>query len=177
MSRVGKAPVEIVSGVTVDISGQKVNVNGSKGKLSVELPGSVKIEKKDNELIFTPANDSTEARAKWGMSRALVSSMVKGVSEGFKENLEITGVGFKAAVQGKILKLNLGFSHDVNFPIPEGIQIKCAKPTEIEITGADKQLVGQVASKLRSMKKPEPYKGKGIKYAGEKIRRKEGKKK
>jgi large subunit ribosomal protein L6 len=177
MSRIGKLPIEVKSGVKVDIKGHDVTVTGAKGTLKAAFPKEITVSLEQNKVICKPANDSQRARAMWGLSRTMINNMVDGVSIGFTENLEIEGVGFRAAAQGKILKLNLGFSHDVNYKVPEGITIKTEKPTMINITGANKQLVGQVAAEIRRMKKPEPYKGKGIKYSGEKIRRKEGKKK
>lgn len=177
MSRIGKVPVTIEKGVELSISGRKVNAKGGKGSLSMELPPEVAAQIKDGKVFVTPANDTQRARAMWGLARSLVKNLVKGVSEGFSEQLEVNGVGFRAAVQGKVLKLNLGFSHDVDYPIPQGITIQCPKPTEIIISGMDKQLVGQVAAEIRKFRKPEPYKGKGVKYVSERIRRKEGKKK
>lgn len=177
MSRIGAIPVAIADGVDVKIDGRTVEVKGSKGTLSITLPSGVSAEVKDKEVVVTPANDSNEAKAMWGLGRSLINNMVEGVSNGFTKKLEVNGVGYRAQVQGKKLVLALGFSHDVNYDIPEGIEIKCPKPTEIEISGADKQLVGQVAAEIRRYRKPEPYKGKGVKYEGEYIRRKEGKKK
>lgn len=183
MSRVGQKPVKIASGVDVKIDGQVVTVKGSKAQLTQSLPVEVSVKVNDGQVVVTPANDTPRARAMWGLSRALIANMVKGVTDGFTVKLEITGVGYRAAVQGKVLQLNLGYSHPVNFDIPAGIEIKTPKPTEIEITGADKQLVGQVAANIREWRKPEPYKGKGIRKAdvygnpGETILRKEGKKK
>ena len=177
MSRVGKLPVELKDGVNAAVSGKKLDISGKKGKLQFTVPEEVVVKLDGKSLVFTPANESKRARAMWGMVRNIVKNMVQGVVEGYHIKLEIEGVGFRAAAQGKVLKLNLGFSHDVNFPVPEGIEIKTPKPTEIDITGVDKQLVGQVAANIRRMKKPEPYKGKGIRYQGEYIRRKEGKKK
>ncbi|MCP5361913.1 MAG: 50S ribosomal protein L6 [Hyphomicrobiales bacterium] len=177
MSRIGKLPVALPSGVNVTLKGNVVEVKGSKGLLSAELPAEVVVQVEDDKVAVNPANDSQRARAMWGLSRSLVRNMVQGVSEGFSVTLEINGVGYRAAAQGKILKLNLGFSHDVDYPLPEGITAQTPKPTEIIISGIDKQLVGQVASEIRRYRKPEPYKGKGIKYAREYVRRKEGKKK
>ncbi len=177
MSRIGLKPVDIPSGVEVKVDGRTVTVKGSKATLSQELPAESVIQIKDNQAIVTPANDTQDARAKWGLSRALINNMVQGVTEGFTLTLEVNGVGYRAQVQGKTLKMNLGFSHEVEFTIPEGITITTPKPTEVLITGADKQLVGQVAANIRKWRKPEPYKGKGIAYQGEYIRRKEGKKK
>jgi len=177
MSRIGSQPVEITSGIEFNISGNEITVKGSKGTLSQIIPDGVSVKREENQVVVSPANDSDESRARWGLVRSLIFNMVKGVSEGFTKNLEINGVGYRAAVQGKILKLALGYSHDIDFPIPEGIEIKCAKPTEVEISGFDKQKVGQVAAEIRAFRKPEPYKGKGIKYSDEHILRKEGKKK
>ncbi|NDF12139.1 MAG: 50S ribosomal protein L6 [Proteobacteria bacterium] len=177
MSRVGKLPVEIKKGVTVTINGQTINVSGPKGKLSITLPQEVSAKQENNEVVITPINKSKRARMMWGTARANLNNMVKGCAEGFSLKLEINGVGYRAQAQGKTLKLNLGYSHDVNFPIPEGVTIATPKPTELEITGADRRLIGQVAANIRSFRKPEPYKGKGIKYSTETIRRKEGKKK
>lgn len=177
MSRAGKVPVAIPQGVTVAVTGQNVMAKGKGGQLSLTLDEEVSAEIKDNKVLVTPRVTTKRGRMIWGLSRNLVKNLVKGVGEGFKINLEINGVGYRAAVQGKNLQLQLGFSHDVIFPIPEGITIKCDKPTAISISGADKHLVGQVAANIRALKKPEPYKGKGIKYETETIRRKEGKKK
>jgi len=177
MSRIGSKPVDIIAGVNVTIDGQQVTVKGSKGTLQTKLPAGVSVSVNDNKVVLQPQDQSDRARAMWGLGRSLVANMVQGVSEGFTIKLEINGVGYRAALQGKTLVLNLGYSHPVNFPVPEGIKITCPKPTEIEIFGADKQQVGQVAAVIRSYRRPEPYKGKGIKYADEIIRRKEGKKK
>ncbi len=177
MSRVGRAPVTVPQGVTVAITGQNVTAKGKAGQLSMTLADEVTAELKDNHVVVMPRQTDKRGRMIWGLSRNLVKNLVKGVAEGFKVNLEINGVGYRAAVQGKSLNLQLGFSHDVNFPIPEGITIKCDKPTSIAISGADRRLVGQVAANIRALRKPEPYKGKGIKYETETIRRKEGKKK
>ena len=177
MSRIGKAPVEIVSGVDVKINGTEITVKGTKGSLTQIIPENVFFEIKDKQVLFTPANDSMQAKAMWGLARSLVSNMVEGVSKGFSKTLEINGVGYRAQMKGKTLVLNLGYSHQIDFESPEGIEIKCTKPTEIVISGFDKQKVGQVAAVIRSYRKPEPYKGKGIKYSDEIIRRKEGKKK
>lgn len=177
MSRVGFKPVDIPSGVEISLDGRTVTVKGGKATLKQVLPAESIVEIKDNQAIVTPANDTQDARAKWGLSRALINNMVQGVTEGFTITLEVSGVGYRAQVQGSTLKMNLGFSHDVEFPIPDGITITTPKPTEVLIAGADKQLVGQVAANIRKWRKPEPYKGKGISYQGEYIRRKEGKKK
>ena len=177
MSRIGKKPVPIPSGVTANVEGQTVKVKGPKGALQVVLHGDVAATMDQGTIKVDPRNETKRARAMWGTYRALVANLVTGVTKGFEERLEITGVGYRAAVQGKTLNLQLGFSHDVNFKIPEGIAIATPKPTEIVITGIDKQKVGQVAAEIRGYRPPEPYKGKGVKYAGEYIFRKEGKKK
>ena len=177
MSRIGKKPVPVPAGVTVNLAGSNLSVKGPKGELKMVLNEHVLAKLEDNAVKVDPKNQTKLARSSWGMSRTMVANMIKGVSEGYSKTLEITGVGYRAAVQGKVLQLNLGYSHDVNYPIPEGIDIKATKPTEIVITGIDKQRVGQVAAEIREFRGPEPYKGKGIKYAGEYIFRKEGKKK
>ncbi|GMV63996.1 MAG: 50S ribosomal protein L6 [Parvibaculum sp.] len=177
MSRIGKYPVEVPKGVTVTLNGQEVAAKGPKGELKLTLVEDVTVEQVDAGLKIAPREDTQRARAMWGLSRTLVKNLVDGVTDGFTKTLEINGVGYRAAIQGKNLQLNLGFSHEVLYPIPEGIDIKCTKPTEIVITGIDKQKVGQVAAEIRGYRGPEPYKGKGVKYAGEYIFRKEGKKK
>jgi large subunit ribosomal protein L6 len=177
MSRIGKKAVAVPTGVTANVEGQAVKVKGPKGALSLVVPDDVSVKMDKTGIQLDPKNDSKKARSMWGTSRTLVANLVSGVTKGFEENLEITGVGYRAAVQGKSLNLQLGYSHDVNYPIPEGITIATAKPTEIKITGIDKQKVGQVAAEIRGFRPPEPYKGKGVKYAGEYIFRKEGKKK
>ncbi|MFQ5958404.1 MAG: 50S ribosomal protein L6 [Alphaproteobacteria bacterium] len=177
MSRVGKHPVAIPGGVEVALAGQAVTVKGKLGELSATLPPEVEVAIEDNNVWVRPRSDSARAHAMWGTSRSMVNNMVTGVSEGFKIDLEISGVGYRAASDGKELTLQLGFSHDIHYPIPEGIKIACERPTMISVSGADRQRVGQVAAEIRAYRKPEPYKGKGIKYAGERIRRKEGKKK
>jgi large subunit ribosomal protein L6 len=177
MSRVGKNPVPIPSGVTVDLKGQALKVKGKRGELSLVVHDDVEVTKTADALAFKPRGDSRRARMQWGTARNLARNMVRGVSDGFTINLEINGVGYRAQADAKNLKLQLGFSHDVEVPIPAGIQIKAVKPTEIEITGADRQKVGQLAAEIRSLRPPEPYKGKGIKYSTETVRRKEGKKK
>lgn len=177
MSRIGKQPVAIPGGVTAAVEGQQVKVKGPKGELSHVLVDHVIAKTGDDGIEIAIREDTKEARAMWGMSRTLVANLVTGVSEGFSKTLEITGVGYRAAVQGQSLQLQLGFSHDVHFPIPQGIQVQCPKPTEIVVTGVDKQKVGQVAAEIRRFRPPEPYKGKGVRYAGEYIFRKEGKKK
>jgi large subunit ribosomal protein L6 len=177
MSRIGKKPVTVPSGVTAQVNGQEVKVKGPKGELKHVLVDEI-IAKLDNGGIeVAMREDSKEARAMWGMSRTMVANLVAGVTEGFSKKLEITGVGYRAAVQGSNLQLQLGYSHDIAFAIPQGIQVVCPRPTEIVVTGIDKQQVGQVAAEIRRFRPPEPYKGKGIRYAGEFILRKEGKKK
>ena len=177
MSRVGKKPVAIPSGVTAAVEGQTVKVKGSKGELSFVVPDLVEVSQGEGAIKVTPRNDSKQARSLWGTSRAQVANLVKGVTSGYEKKLEINGVGYKAAVAGSVLKLNLGYSHDVDYAIPKGIQIVTPKPTEIIITGIDKQKVGQTAAEIRKVRGPEPYQGKGVKYADEFIFRKEGKKK
>jgi len=177
MSRIGKKPVVIPAGVTAKVEGQRVQVKGAKGQLEFVVPDNVSVIFQDNAIKVDPRDDSKRARALWGTSRARVANLVAGVSQGFEKKLEITGVGYRAAAQGKVLQLALGYSHDVNYPVPDGITIVTPKPTEITISGIDKQQVGQVAAEIRSLRGPEPYKGKGVKYAGEFIFRKEGKKK
>ncbi|VAV88688.1 LSU ribosomal protein L6p (L9e) [hydrothermal vent metagenome] len=177
MSRIGKKPVPVPQGVTVNIDGQTVIVKGPKGELQTSLVEIVSVALEDGSVVVKPRNNSKQARSAWGMSRTLVLNLMVGVTEGFTKTLEINGVGYRAAVQGKGLKLNLGYSHDVVYDIPDGIDVTTPKPTEIIVSGIDKQQVGQVAAEIREWRKPEPYKGKGIKYAGEYIFRKEGKKK
>ncbi len=177
MSRVGKNPVAIPTGVTVDLTGQTVKVKGKKGELSLVIPDEIVVSREGNEVAVKPREMTKRHRMLWGTARANLNNMIRGVNEGYTMNLEINGVGYRAAAEAKVLKLQLGYSHDIAYAIPAGIVIKTAKPTEVEITGANKQQVGQVAAEIRAMRGPEPYKGKGIKYAQEKIRRKEGKKK
>jgi large subunit ribosomal protein L6 len=177
MSRIGKKPVPVPAGVTATVEGGKINVKGPKGSLSMPTVDDISYTVNDGAIAVMPANETKRARAFWGMQRTMVSNLVVGVSEGFTKVLEITGVGYRAAVQGSNLKLQLGYSHDVDFPIPDGIVIKTPDQTTVEISGADRQQVGQVAAEIRRWRKPEPYKGKGIKYRGEFIFRKEGKKK
>ena len=177
MSRIGKHPVTIPQGVTVEVAGQTVTAKGKVGTLKLALSEEVTAAVADGKVVVTPRTETKRARVHWGTSRALINNMVAGVSKGFATSLEIEGVGYRAAVQGKNLVLQLGFSHDVVFPIPSDIKITCDKPTSINISGADRQRVGQTAAVIRAFRKPEPYKGKGIKYVGEAIRRKEGKKK
>ena len=178
MSRIGKKPVPVPAGVTANLEGQTLSVKGPKGTLSMTvLDELVRTSVEDGQISVQPVNDSQRSRAAWGMQRTNVLNLVTGVTEGFTKVLEITGVGYRAAAQGKNLKLQLGYSHDVNYAIPEGIDVKTPDPNTVEISGIDKQQVGQVAAEIRRWRKPEPYKGKGIKYAGEFIFRKEGKKK
>jgi large subunit ribosomal protein L6 len=177
MSRIGKKPVTIPSGVTAKVDGQTVSVKGAKGELTFVVPEDVEVKFADNAISVDPRNETKRARALWGTSRAQVNNLVVGVTQGFQKKLEITGVGYKAAVAGKNLQLSLGYSHDVTYPIPAGIAIVTPKPTEITVTGIDKRQVGQVAAEIRAYRGPEPYKGKGVKYADEFIFRKEGKKK
>ena len=177
MSRVGKKPVPVPQGVTATIDGQLVKIKGSKGELSFQVPDEVTVSMKDGAVAVEPRDQSKAARARWGMSRAQVSNLVVGVSKGFEKKLEINGVGYRAALAGKVLKLSLGYSHDVDYEIPAGITITVPRPTEVVIAGIDRQKVGQTAAEIRDYRGPEPYKGKGVKYAGEFIFRKEGKKK
>lgn len=175
MSRIGKSPIKIPSGVKVDILGQEISVEGPKGKLKQIIPGEIKADILENQVVFSVARQSKDSSALWGLSRSLVNNMVIGVSEGFAKKLEIEGVGYKAALSGKDIVLNIGFSHPVTIKSPEGIEFKVEK-NAIIISGIDKYSVGQIAAKIRAKKKPEPYKGKGIRYAGEVVRRKAGKK-
>ncbi|HAH09546.1 MAG TPA: 50S ribosomal protein L6 [Alphaproteobacteria bacterium] len=177
MSRIGKKPVAVPSGVTANVTGQMVKVKGPKGELSLKVVDELAVEMAKDGVQVTPRVADRRSLAMWGMQRTLISNMVTGVSKGYTRNLDIAGVGFRAAVQGKNLQLQLGYSHDVVYPIPAGIDIKCEKPTMIAISGIDAQRVGQVAAEIRGFREPEPYKGKGIKYSDEVIRRKEGKKK
>jgi large subunit ribosomal protein L6 len=177
MSRIGKKAVTVPSGVTATVNGQEVAVKGPKGELKHVLADAIVAKLDKGRVEVAMREDTKEARAMWGMTRTMVANLMTGVTEGFTRKLEITGVGYRAALQGQNLQLQLGYSHDVNYPIPKGIQIVCPKPTEIVITGIDRQKVGQVAAEIRQFRPPEPYKGKGIKYAGEYIHRKEGKKK
>jgi large subunit ribosomal protein L6 len=177
MSRIGKKPISLPKGVTATVQDDTVSVKGPKGELKLRLVPEIEAAVKDGTIEVTTRQDDDRARAMWGMQRTLINNLVLGVTQGFSERLEISGVGYRAAVQGKNLQLQVGLSHDVLYPIPAGIQIVCEKPTSIAISGSDKQLVGQVASEIRSYRPPEPYKGKGVRYASERIRRKEGKKK
>ncbi|API60765.1 50S ribosomal protein L6 [Tardibacter chloracetimidivorans] len=177
MSRIGKKPISVPSGVTASIADGTLSVKGPKGTLSMPVVDDIAYDVQDGAISVQPANDSKRARAFWGMQRTMVQNLVTGVTDGFTKVLEITGVGYRATAQGKTLKLQLGYSHDVNFDVPEGITIKTPDQTTVEVSGNDKQQVGQVAAEIRRWRKPEPYKGKGIKYRGEFIFRKEGKKK
>jgi large subunit ribosomal protein L6 len=177
MSRIGKRAVAVPSGITANVEGQTVKVKGPKGMLSVVLPDDVAVKLEAGQIKVDPRNESKRARSQWGTSRTLIANLIAGVTKGFEQRLEINGVGYRAAVQGKNLQLALGYSHDISFPIPEGITIVTPRPVEIVISGMDRQKVGQVAAEIREYRPPEPYKGKGIKYANERIFRKEGKKK
>jgi len=177
MSRIGKRPVPLPSGVSATTEGQILSVKGPKGTLSLQMRDEIKYDISEDGISVQPANETKQARAFWGMQRTLVQNLVTGVSEGFTKVLEITGVGYRATAQGKNLKLQLGYSHDVNVDVPDGIEVKTPDNTTVEISGIDRQKVGQVAAEIRRWRKPEPYKGKGIKYRGEYIFRKEGKKK
>ena len=177
MSRIGKKPIEIPSGVTLTLDGQTVSVKGPKGQLAWTVAEEVVIKQEDGALTLTPRDESQRARAMWGLSRSLVFNLVKGVSDGYTRRLDISGVGYRAAIDGRILNLQLGYSHEIKFAIPEDVKIVCDTPTAVSISGADKQRVGQIAAEIRGFRRPEPYKGKGVKYAGERILRKEGKKK
>lgn len=177
MSRIGKLPVSLPDKTEAKIDGQNVTVKGPKGELSIVLVDDVSVAMTDEGISVQPRDSSKRSRAMWGMSRSLVQNLVTGVGEGFEKRLEINGVGYRAALAGKDLQLQLGYSHDVVYAVPEGVEVVCPKPTEIVVSGIEKQKVGQVAAEIRRFRSPEPYKGKGIKYAGEYIFRKEGKKK
>ena len=177
MSRIGKKPVELPKGVTAEIKGQQIEVKGPKGTRSFTATDEVNITLDDNLVSVEPRNNTKRARQQWGLTRSMVENLTIGVSTGFKKELEIQGVGYRATMQGTVLKLALGYSHDVNFDVPEGVTITAPKQTEIVVEGIDQQLVGQVAANIREWRKPEPYKGKGIRYKGEYVFRKEGKKK
>ncbi len=177
MSRIGKRPVDLPGGVTATVSGQTVEVKGPKGNRAFTATDDVTLALEDGAVTVTPRGTSKRARQQWGMSRTQVANLVAGVTTGFRREMEITGVGYRAAAQGRILKLSLGYSHDIDFPIPEGVTVTTPKPTEIVVEGIDQQVVGQVAANIREWRKPEPYKGKGIRYKDEFIFRKEGKKK
>ncbi|MGL4489576.1 MAG: 50S ribosomal protein L6 [Rhizobiaceae bacterium] len=177
MSRIGKKPVAIPAGVTATVDGQTVKAKGPKGELSFVVHDEVEVSMEEGAVAVAPRTQLKTARSKWGMSRTMISNIFTGVKDGFERKLEIQGVGYRAAMQGKNVQLSLGYSHEVVYDVPEGITVACTKPTEIVITGIDKQKVGQVAAEIREYRGPEPYKGKGIRYAGERIVRKEGKKK
>ena len=177
MSRIGKKPVAVPSGVTAAVDGKTVKVKGAKGELTFQAPDDVNVSLADGQISVAPRDDSKRARAMWGMSRSQVANLIEGVTKGYEKKLDITGVGYKAAVAGKVLKLSLGYSHDIDYEIPAGIAVATPKPTEIVVTGIDKQKVGQTAAEIREFRGPEPYQGKGVRYAGEFIFRKEGKKK
>lgn len=177
MSRIGKLPVALPDGVSATIEGKKVTAKGPKGELHFVVNDEVLVKMEDGAIKVSPRDQSKDARSKWGMSRTMIANIVSGVKEGFEKKLEINGVGYRAQMKGKDVQLALGLSHDVVYEVPEGIEVKCTKPTEMVVSGIDKQKVGQVAAELRQYRPPEPYKGKGIKYADETIFRKEGKKK
>ncbi len=177
MSRIGKKAVEVPAGVTVTLNGQIVSVKGPKGQLSYTAPEEITVSQADGRLSFVPRDDTQRARGMWGLSRTLVDNMVVGVTKGYEEVLELVGVGYRGAMKGSALSLQLGYSHDIDMPPPAGISFAVPRPVEIRIAGIDKQLVGETAARIRRLRPPEPYKGKGVKYAGEKVRRKEGKKK
>ncbi len=175
MSRIGKQPIALPTNVKVEVKGQKVSVEGPKGKLNWELPQRTSLKVENGQIVVSRAGDDAQAKALHGLSRALVNNMVKGVSDGFVKKLEIQGVGFKAAVTGRVVNLNLGFSHPINYTVPDQIKVTVEENTKLTIEGPDKALVGKVASEIRSYYPPEPYKGKGVRYAGEHVQRKEGK--
>jgi large subunit ribosomal protein L6 len=177
MSRIGKKPISVPSGVTVTLDGQTVTVKGPKGQLAWTVTDEIAVEQKDGALSFTPREENQRGRAMWGLSRSLVANMVHGVTEGYETTLELVGVGYRAAMKGRNLSMQLGYSHDVDVLPPEGVTFATPRQTEIRISGIDKQLVGETAARIRRMRPPEPYKGKGVRYAGEAVRRKEGKKK
>ena len=177
MSRIGKLPIPVPDGVQVTLDGQDLTVKGKNGELAMRFVDDVVVSHADGQIVLQPKDQTKRARAMWGMQRTLASNLVTGVTEGFKIDLEINGVGYRAAVQDDVLNLQLGYSHDVQYPIPAGIDIACPRPTAITVSGADKQRVGRVAAEIRAYRPPEPYKGKGVKYATEHITRKEGKKK
>ncbi len=177
MSRIGKKPVAVPNGVQLTLDGQTVTVKGPKGQLAWTVADEIELRQEEGGLTFAPRADTARARAMWGLSRSLVGNMVEGVTKGFEQNLELVGVGYRAAMKGRSLSLQLGFSHDVDLAPPEGITFAVGKPTEVKISGIDKQAVGEMAARIRKIRPPEPYKGKGVRYAGEQVRRKEGKKK
>jgi large subunit ribosomal protein L6 len=177
MSRIGKKSVPVPKGVTASVDGQTVSMKGPKGELAFVASDTIEVKMEDGSIAVSPREETKLARSAWGMSRTMVANLIQGVTKGFERRLEINGVGYRAAVDGKVLQLTLGYSHPIAYAIPAGITIATPKPTEIVVTGANRQKVGQVAAEIRQFRKPEPYKGKGVKYAEEKIFRKEGKKK
>ena len=177
MSRIGKKPIALPAGVTATVEGQTVTVKGPKGQLAWTVSDEIEVKQEGSEITFAPRNDTQRARGMWGLSRSLVDNMVVGVTTGFERTLELVGVGYRAAMKGRALSMQLGFSHDVDIPAPDGITFATPRQTEILISGIDKQLVGEIAARIRKIRPPEPYKGKGVRYAGENVRRKEGKKK
>jgi large subunit ribosomal protein L6 len=177
MSRIGKKAIAIPAGVTLTLAGQTVTVKGPKGQLAWTVVEEVQMTHENGELLFAPRDESTRARAMWGLSRTLIANMVHGVTQGYEQALELVGVGYRAAMKGSSLGLQLGFSHEVEIPPPAGITFAVGRPTEVKVSGIDKQLVGETAARIRKIRPPEPYKGKGVRYAGEAVRRKEGKKK
>lgn len=177
MSRIGQRPVPVPQDVTVEVSGREMTARGPMGELSMTLVEEVLASLENDEIVIKPRDNSRRSRTMWGMQRTLVDNLVRGVSQGFSVGLEIIGVGYRAAVEGRTLNLQMGYSHEINYPIPEDIDIKCERPTAVSISGMDRQKVGQVAAEIRAFRKPEPYKGKGIRYVGEYVFRKEGKKK
>jgi large subunit ribosomal protein L6 len=177
MSRIGKKAIAAPSGVQVALDGQNVQVKGPKGQLAWSVPEEIEVKHEGGQISLSPRDDSQRARAMWGLSRTLVNNMVEGVTKGFEQSLELVGVGYRAQMKGQALSMQLGFSHDVDIPAPKGITFAVGKPTEIKISGIDKQLVGETAARIRKIRPPEPYKGKGVRYSGETVRRKEGKKK
>ena len=177
MSRIGKRPISVPSGVTIDLDGQTLRVKGPKGELAWAVSEEIAVTFENGELTFAPRVETPRARAMWGLSRTLVSNMVIGVTVGFEKTLELVGVGYRAAMKGQALSMQLGFSHDVDIPAPPGVAFQVPRPVEIKISGIDKQVVGETAARIRKIRPPEPYKGKGVRFAGEKVRRKEGKKK
>jgi large subunit ribosomal protein L6 len=177
MSRIGKKPVLLPSGVTAAVDGQAVRIKGMKGELRFVVPDDVSVVMEKGAIKVDPRSPSKQARALWGTARARIANLIEGVTKGYEKRLEISGVGYRAAAQGKVLKLALGYSHEIDFAVPEGVTAATPRPTEIVLTGIDKQRVGQAAAEIRALRKPEPYKGKGVKYVGEFVFRKEGKKK
>lgn len=177
MSRIGKNPITVPDGVTVSLEGQNVTAKGKLGELSFTAPEVVAVSQADNQISVTPANESGDARSKWGMSRSMIANLIEGVSQGFKKELELKGVGYRAQMRGTKLVLAVGYSHDVEVDVPQGLKIECPSQTEVVISGDNKQEVGQLAANIRSIRSPEPYKGKGIRYKGEYVALKEGKKK